>query len=60
MKNALITLVAFLPLSQIYAHGISDSDKQSMLDGSYLVYVRLGASHMLTGYDHLLFLFGVI
>ena len=60
MKNALMTFVAFLPLSQIYAHGISDSDKQSMLDGSYLVYVRLGASHMLTGYDHLLFLFGVI
>lgn len=31
-----------------------------MLDGSYLQYVGLGASHMLTGYDHLLFLFGVV
>ncbi len=31
-----------------------------MLDGGYLQYVGLGASHMLTGYDHLLFLFGVV
>ncbi len=42
------------------AHGISDEDKQRMLDGGYLLYVGLGASHMLTGYDHLLFLFGVV
>ena len=31
-----------------------------MLDGAYLRYISLGASHMLTGYDHLLFLFGVV
>jgi hypothetical protein len=31
-----------------------------MLNGGYLRYISLGASHMLTGYDHLLFLFGVI
>jgi hypothetical protein len=42
------------------AHGISDADKQSMLEGGYLRYIWLGASHMLTGYDHLLFLFGVV
>lgn len=42
------------------AHGISESDKQAMIDGGYLQYVWLGASHMLTGYDHLLFIFGVI
>ena len=42
------------------AHGISEADKQRMLDGGYLQYVGLGASHMLTGYDHLLFLFGVV
>jgi len=43
-----------------WAHGISEEDRQRMLDGSYLQYVGLGASHMLTGYDHLLFLFGVV
>jgi hypothetical protein len=42
------------------AHGISEADRQSMLDGGYLRYIGLGASHMLTGYDHLLFLFGVV
>ncbi len=43
-----------------WAHGISDADRQRMLDGGYLQYVGLGATHMLTGYDHLLFLFGVV
>lgn len=42
------------------AHGISEADRQRMLDGGYLQYVGLGARHMLTGYDHLLFLFGVV
>jgi HupE / UreJ protein len=42
------------------AHGISEADRQRMLDGGYLEYVWLGATHMLTGYDHLLFLFGVV
>lgn len=31
-----------------------------MLDAGYMHYMGLGASHMLTGYDHLLFLFGVV
>jgi HupE / UreJ protein len=43
-----------------WGHGISDADKQRMLSGGYMQYVGLGASHMLTGYDHLLFLFGVV
>ena len=42
------------------AHGISDADKQGILEGGNLEYIKLGATHMLTGYDHLLFLFGVI
>lgn len=42
------------------AHGISAADQQAMLNGGNLRYVWLGATHMLTGYDHLLFIFGVI
>ena len=53
-----LALVIF-PLFAL-AHGISDEDKQRMLDSGYLQYVWLGANHMLTGYDHLLFLFGVV
>ena len=31
-----------------------------MIEGGYFKYIVLGAEHMITGYDHLLFLFGVI
>jgi hypothetical protein len=54
-----LVLLCLLPLVTL-AHGISDEDKQRMLEGSYLQYVWLGATHMLTGYDHLLFLLGVV
>lgn len=52
-------LLALSPLAAL-AHGISEADRQRMLDGGYWQYVGLGASHMLTGHDHLLFLFGVV
>lgn len=56
-----LPLIAMLLLPALSAaHGISDADKQRMLEGGYLQYVGLGATHMLTGYDHLLFLFGVV
>jgi hypothetical protein len=46
-----------------FAHGVSESD-QSFLQGAtgvnFLPYLYLGAKHMVTGYDHLLFLCGVI
>lgn len=58
-RRAALLLLAFSPLVAL-SHGISDADRQRMLDGGYLQYVGLGASHMLTGYDHLLFLFGVV
>lgn len=55
-------LSAFLMLASpnIWAHGISAADKQAMLEGGYFKYMWLGTTHMLTGYDHLLFIFGVI
>ena len=53
--------VSFLLLStSAYAHGISASDMQAMIEGGNLRYIWLGATHMLSGYDHLLFLFGVV
>ncbi|MFM2057191.1 MAG: hypothetical protein RLY71_1576 [Pseudomonadota bacterium] len=54
-----LSLLALVPALS-WAHGISPEDRQRMLDGGYLQYIGLGASHMLTGYDHLLFLFGVV
>ena len=53
--------VSFLLLNtSVYAHGMSAGDIQAMIDGGNLRYIWLGATHMLSGYDHLLFLFGVV
>jgi hypothetical protein len=55
--------LSFIPLLwsvNSFAHGISPEARQAMIDGGYLKYIMLGAEHMITGYDHLLFLFGVI
>lgn len=43
-----------------YAHDVSEQARQMMLDGNLLDVVWIGAEHMLTGYDHLLFLLGVL
>ncbi len=60
MKRTLVVLLSLLTAKTALAHGISAADQQSMLGGGNLEFIKLGASHMLTGYDHLLFLFGVV
>src|ERR671925_2450274 len=45
------------------AHGVTGSDAQFLqgIDGAAIgPFLYLGAKHMVTGYDHLLFLVGVI
>lgn len=42
------------------AHGVSSADQQTLQEGGLLAYILVGAKHMVTGYDHLLFLAGVI
>ena len=44
----------------VLSHGMSEADRQSIIDAGLQEYVILGAGHMLSGYDHLLFLFGVL
>jgi hypothetical protein len=44
----------------VYAHGVSAADKAFMEQGGLVAFLYLGAKHMVTGYDHLLFLVGVI
>jgi hypothetical protein len=43
-----------------FAHGVPEAQRQAMVSGGSIRYIWLGATHMLTGYDHLLFLLGVI
>ena len=44
----------------ILPHGVSESTSQAMINASLLDYLYFGAEHMVTGYDHILFLIGVI
>lgn len=60
MKKYLLGLFGLLLTTNALSHGMSAADKQRILDAGLMEYIELGASHMLTGYDHLLFLFGVI
>jgi hypothetical protein len=54
-------LLIFGMLSQMaHAHGMSEAEKQAIIEGGNLRYLWLGATHMLSGYDHLAFIFGVI
>jgi hypothetical protein len=53
-------LLACAASNAALAHGISEEARRRMIEGGNLEYLRLGAEHMLTGYDHLLFLFGVM
>ena len=54
-----ITLTA----NPAFAHAVAEGDKgyiQEIAGPHLLPFAYLGAKHMITGYDHLLFLFGVI
>lgn len=44
----------------IYAHDVTEADRSLLAGGGLWDYVWVGAKHMLTGYDHLLFLVGVV
>jgi len=57
----LFVLIIFTP--EALAHGVASGDKGYIQESSGMMpfpFLYLGAKHMMTGYDHLLFLFGVI
>src|SRR5215213_6596493 len=58
-----VLTVVLLTAGPALAHGVAEGDKGYIqeITGVHLIpFVYLGAKHMVTGYDHLLFLFGVI
>ncbi|MYM96451.1 HupE/UreJ family protein [Duganella vulcania] len=61
--RALLAAALAIAAGAALAHGVSEPDK-GFLQGAQglhlLPYLYLGAKHMVTGYDHLLFLVGVI
>jgi hypothetical protein len=62
--SAVAGLILYFSLITLtHAHGIAEGDKgyiQEITGVHFLAFVYLGAKHMFTGYDHILFLFGVI
>ena len=57
--KTILFLLCALPLAS-FAHDVSGGDRALLENGGLLAYIWVGAKHMLTGYDHLLFLVGVI
>mgnify|MGYP001000849981 CR=1 FL=1 len=66
-RAALVALVCALLLivsgTEAWAHGVADGDKGFIHEATGVLigpFIYLGAKHMVTGYDHLLFLVGVV
>jgi hydrogenase/urease accessory protein HupE len=56
-------LLLILISSTAFAHGVDDSTRSFLEQNTgvqFIPFLYIGAKHMLTGYDHLLFLLGVI
>lgn len=56
----LLAIFMMLFASIAFGHGMSDEEKQLIIEGGNLQYIWIGATHMLSGYDHLAFVFGII
>lgn len=60
---AFALMLALLMTTTAYAHGVAEGDKgyiQEIYGVHLMSFVYLGAKHMITGYDHILFLLGVV
>jgi len=58
-----VAVILLLFMGSLYAHGIAGKDALYLQQNSgqaTSIFIYLGAKHMITGYDHLLYLCGVI
>jgi hypothetical protein len=64
LLSLVLAIVLVLPgIDAALAHAVAEGDKgyiKEITGVNLLPFVYLGAKHMVTGYDHILFLFGVI
>jgi len=63
MAALLACFIILIAPTEALAHGVAEGDKGYIQESSGVLFVPfmyLGAKHMVTGYDHLLFLVGVI
>ena len=59
-KTLALILLSLTIGTAAFGHGMSEADQARAAEGGFGDFFPLGATHMLTGYDHLLFLFGVV
>ena len=60
MRLVVLLGMALCGSTVAFGHGMSEEDQIRAAEGGFFDFFPLGAVHMLTGYDHLLFLFGVV
>lgn len=63
MRMLFLLLTCLFLADAAFAHGVTSGDKGYIAEISgvhAIAFIYLGAKHMVTGYDHLLFLFGVV
>lgn len=63
MSFAIVGIATLGIVPEVFAHGVTEGDKGYIQETTGILpipFIYLGAKHMMTGYDHLLFLFGVI
>ena len=70
MPGSILKITAYLFIAALalvsieaFAHGVDDKTRAFLLQNEgvqFVPFLYIGAKHMITGYDHLLFLFGVI
>ena len=61
-RYALLSLFVIIPLN-VFAHGVDESTQAFLQQNTgvqIIPFLYIGAKHMVTGYDHLLFLVGVL
>lgn len=61
-RSGLLLLLALVS-TMAFAHGVDDNTRSFLEQNTgvqFIPFLYIGAKHMLTGYDHLLFLVGVI
>jgi hypothetical protein len=57
-----LSLIGLIPF-ELMAHGVDEKTRNFLLNNTgvqFIAFMYIGAKHMITGYDHLLFLVGVI
>ena len=63
LHKAITCFIHYIGKPYTFAHGVAEGDKgyiQEIYGIHVIPFIYLGAKHMVTGYDHLLFLVGII